>query len=139
MSRILVTFAVFAWMAVPSMALAGAADPATGLDVPTASSVPAPVSLASITALGVKGENVSLASTSDTGVKGNDNSFSPSLNSAGRKVAFYSEATNLDPLDLDFTTDIYMKNLATGDITLASTSTGGTKSNGSSVFPDLAA
>ena len=79
-----------------------------------------------------------LASTSDVGIKDNGSSQSVSLNNRGKKVAFTSTSTNLDPLDLDATSDIYMKNLATADIQLVSTSTGGTKANGLNAFPDLA-
>ncbi len=82
--------------------------------------------------------NIILASTSDVGVKGNGYSLAPSLARLGKKLAFYSTSTNLDPLDVDLTADIYLKNLATGDIRLVSTSTGGTKGNGYSSEPSLA-
>ena len=81
---------------------------------------------------------ITLASTSSTGIKGNDDSFTPSLNGDGLAVAFGSVATNLDPGDADATPDIYVKDLTTGDLTLASTSDGGaTKGDGSSVDPSL--
>ena len=62
----------------------------------------------------------SLASTSDIGVKANNTSFQESLSADGTRVAFYSHATNLDPLDVDIIADIYVKDLSTGDIVLAS-------------------
>ncbi len=80
-----------------------------------------------------------LASTSDTGVKGNGISADPSLPATGRKVAFSSEATNLDPADTDNVSDVYVKDLVTGDITLASTSDTGVHSDGTSVDAQLSA
>lgn len=70
-----------------------------------------------------------LASTSDTGVKGNSGSYDPVISSDGMKMAFWSYAANLDPLDSDIYSDVYVKNLVTGDITLASTSDAGVKGN----------
>jgi hypothetical protein len=85
--------------------------------------------------------DITLASTSDRGIKGNDDSghtFSPddigsgpnSLSADGTKVAFTSLATNFDPRDRDEWSDIYVKDVVTGDITLASTSDSGIKQNG---------
>jgi hypothetical protein len=76
--------------------------------------------------------DITLASTSDTGVKGNDRSDAPSLSRTGGRVAFYSEATNVDPADTDSLLDIYVKDLASGNITLASTSDTAVKGNGHS-------
>jgi len=73
-----------------------------------------------------------LASTSDTGVKANRRSFNPWLSADGTKVAFISTATNLDPADRDSFDDVYVKDLVTGDITLASTSDEGVKGNSGS-------
>jgi hypothetical protein len=76
--------------------------------------------------------DIALASTSDSGTKANGKSFAPSLSADGTRVAFFSEATNLDPLDTDTGEDIYVKNLSTGDIALASTSDAGVKANNAS-------
>ncbi len=86
----------------------------------------------------VTGE-ISLASTSDTGVKGNNESREPSLSADGTKVAFFSGATNLDPADTDKNLDVYVKDLVTGNITLASTSDTGVKANHDSWDPSLSA
>ena len=83
--------------------------------------------------------DLTLASTSDAGVKGNATSTEPSLSAVGTKVAFYSSATNLDPADTDGVLDVYVKDLTTGDLTLASTSDAGVKGNGSSFKPALSA
>ncbi len=60
--------------------------------------------------------NLTLASTSDTGIKGNDLSSFGTLSADGTKVAFNSVATNLDPIDTDTLSDVYVKDLVTGDI-----------------------
>jgi hypothetical protein len=78
-----------------------------------------------------------LASASDAGVKGNGDSDAPELLSDGTAVAFQSDADNLDPDDVDDTVDVYIKDLTTGDVVLASTSDSGVKGNGYSGFPSL--
>jgi Tol biopolymer transport system component len=81
-----------------------------------------------------------LASTSDAGVKGNAHSRQPSLSADGTIVAFDSYATNLDPADTDsLVQDVYVKNLSSGDITLASTSDTGVKGDALSGRPSLSA
>jgi hypothetical protein len=70
-----------------------------------------------------------LASTSDTGIKGNRDSAFEVISADGTKIAFWSRANNLDPADRDSYEDVYVKDLVTGDITLASTSDDGVKSN----------
>ena len=83
--------------------------------------------------------DITLVSTADAGIKANSHSYEPSLSADGTKVAFYSEATNLDPADTDATSDIYVKDLVTGDITLASTTVTGAKGNVNSYQPSLSA
>ena len=75
--------------------------------------------------------DISLASTLDSGVKSNDSSFGPQLSADGTTVAFWSHATNLDPADTEVDEDAYVKNLATGDITLANTTDDGVRGGGS--------
>ena len=83
---------------------------------------------------------IALASTSDEGVKGDNASYNPYLSRDGTKVAFRSGATNLDPLDRDRKQDVYVKDMATGDLVLASTTSGNdTKGNGASGNPALSA
>ena len=77
--------------------------------------------------------DIALASTSDTGDQGQRRQQQPSLSANGTRVAFHSFATNLDPADTDGIVDVYVKDLMTGDIDLASTSDTGTKGNDSSV------
>jgi Tol biopolymer transport system component len=89
-------------------------------------------------ALAAPGE-LSLASTSDSGTKGNGNSIDASSSADGTKVAFSSISSNLDPADTDTLSDIYVKDLVTGDTTLVSTSDGGVKGNGASDEPFVSA
>ena len=71
--------------------------------------------------------DLSLASAADDGTKGNGDSSRPSLSADGRRVAFGSTATNLDPADLDECEDLFVKDVVTGDLILASTTAAGTK------------
>jgi uncharacterized repeat protein (TIGR01451 family) len=84
--------------------------------------------------------DIILASTSDAGVKGNSASVVPSISADGTKVAFYSFANNLEPAaDGDFIPDVYVKDLITGDIRVASTSDAGVKGNRDSLVPSISA
>jgi Tol biopolymer transport system component len=82
---------------------------------------------------------IGLVSTADDGTKGNGVSFRPHLSADGTTVVFQSEATNLDPADTDPASDVYVKDLVTGQISLASTADDGTKGNGVSELPALSA
>nr|MBA3553116.1 PD40 domain-containing protein [Actinomycetota bacterium] len=82
--------------------------------------------------------DITLASTSDSRVKGDGGSVTPTISGNGSAVAFHSVATNLDPVDTDAISDVYVKEVGTGDITLASLSEDGRKGNGSSLAPSLA-
>lgn len=81
--------------------------------------------------------NVQVVSTSDRGVKGNGISFDPVISADGRRVAFASSSTNLDPADRDARPDIHVKDLQTGDIALASTTADGVHADGVSGRPAL--
>jgi hypothetical protein len=83
--------------------------------------------------------DIRLASTSDSGVKANQSSWTPAISADGTKVAFLSQANNLDPADTDTVADIYVKDLTTGDIALANTSDTGIKANWLSQDPYLSA
>jgi uncharacterized repeat protein (TIGR01451 family) len=80
---------------------------------------------------------LTLASANDAGVKANSDSFSPTISVNGRWVAFRSTATNLDPGDGDAISDVYVKDLSTGNVMLASTGGTGTKGDGDSFWPSL--
>ncbi len=63
--------------------------------------------------------------------EGNDNSFVPAIFPDGSKVAFSSEATNLVAGDTNGTQDVFVKDLATGVVTLVSTGANGQGDGGS--------
>ena len=62
-----------------------------------------------------------------SGPNGQGNGFSlrPSLSANGTKVAFDSFATNLVAGDTNEVTDVFVKDLTTGAVTLASLGAGG--------------
>jgi hypothetical protein len=70
-----------------------------------------------------------LASTSDAGVKSNTNCFDPQISGDGTVVVFDSNATNLDAGDTDSLSDVYWKDLETGEMRLVSAAASGVKGN----------
>ena len=74
-------------------------------------------------------------STASDGGQSDNGSYAPVFSSDGTKVAFYSDADNLVPGDTNGSTDIFVKNLSTGVITLVSTSASGAQADGSSSAP----
>ena len=82
---------------------------------------------------------LTLVSTNAGGNKGNSSSYVPSISADGKKVAFETYASNFDPRDADTGLDVYVKDLTTGSITLASTTTSGEKGNLGSYFPGISA
>jgi Tol biopolymer transport system component len=70
-----------------------------------------------------------LVSSSEGGTPADAPSRSPSISGDGTRVAFTSRA-NLDPADWDYNDDVYIKNVKTGDLTLASTTDSGKKPEG---------
>jgi uncharacterized repeat protein (TIGR01451 family) len=72
---------------------------------------------------------VTLVSADATGVPGNGTSLYPMFSPDGSKVAFNSIATNLAPGSASGNSEVYVKNLATGAITLVSTDASGAAAN----------
>lgn len=81
---------------------------------------------------------LALASTSSTGVHANGASANASLSADGRFVAFQSDASNLVAGDTNTASDVFIKDLLTGQLTLVSTGGAGA-ANGASAFPSLSA
>ena len=83
---------------------------------------------------------ISRASGAD-GPKGSGPSSGGSLSSDGRYVAFQSSAANLDPADTDQTSDVYVRDLETGQLLLVSRAGGaaGPKGDGPSSAGSLSA
>jgi Tol biopolymer transport system component len=80
-----------------------------------------------------------LASANAAGVASNGGSLVPSVSADGSLVAFFSDATNLHPADTDPGSDVFVKNLRTGELILASSTPGGTKGDGDSRVPVISA
>ncbi len=77
------------------------------------------------------------ASTSASGVEGNNSSFDAAISAAGRFVAFTSFAFNLTPGDRNTATDVYVKDLQTGAVVMASSDSSGISSVGGSAQPTI--
>ena len=81
-----------------------------------------------------------LVSTLDSGPKANEGSYAPVMSTDGSTVAFASFATTLDPRDASAVdSDVYAKNMTTGEMSLVSTSDDDIKGNGTSETPSVTA
>jgi uncharacterized repeat protein (TIGR01451 family) len=80
-----------------------------------------------------------LASATATGAASDGEALVPSVSGDGSKVAFFSTATNLHPADADDGPDVYVKDVPTGEVILASRTAGGAKANGESRQPAISA
>jgi uncharacterized repeat protein (TIGR01451 family) len=80
-----------------------------------------------------------LASASATGAPSDGEALVPSVSADGAMAAFFSTATNLHPADTDAGSDVYVKNVRTGAVILASRAAGGAKGNGDSRLPVVSA
>jgi hypothetical protein len=82
---------------------------------------------------------IRIVSTNANGVLGNDASYNASVSADGNVVAFESLANNLVANDSNFTSDIFVKNLITGAVVNASTSSDGMAANSYSTAGKLSA
>lgn len=82
---------------------------------------------------------VVLVSTNAAGDQANSGSFDPVISDNHRVVAFVSFASNLVPDDPDGGTNVFAKNLWTGEVVLVSASAGGEKGNAASLGPSISA
>ncbi len=73
-----------------------------------------------------------LVSSSSSGVSGNRSSVLGSISADGNEVVFTSIATNLDSIDSTGQKSVYIKNLATGTLSLVSKGVGNRSGNGPS-------
>ena len=76
---------------------------------------------------------VTRVSVAEDGSEANGSSYNPRFSPDGSKVVFWSYANNLGPDDSNYYADVYIKDLATGDVTLVSSASDGSASNGDSV------
>jgi Tol biopolymer transport system component len=67
-----------------------------------------------------------LASADALGVQGNEDSYDAKISRDGQRLLFVSQASNLGPVDLNTTPDVYLKDLATGAVVRVSVGMGGT-------------
>jgi Tol biopolymer transport system component len=81
----------------------------------------------------------SLVSIDSAGAQGNGGSYSPSLSADGRFVAFWSEASNLVPVDANGTRDIFVRDRQSGRTSLVSVDSTGAQANGESLSPSISA
>jgi hypothetical protein len=79
------------------------------------------------------------ASISSAGVQANDESFSPSISSSGRFVAFRSDATNLVANDTNNNSDIFVRDRTLGFTERVSVDSDGDQANGDSILPAISA
>jgi Tol biopolymer transport system component len=73
------------------------------------------------------------------GEEGDGDSFVPSLSSDGRYMAFGSRATNLVPGDVNGRGDVFVRDLQTGTIVLASVDSAGVQGDDESLYAALSA
>lgn len=71
------------------------------------------------------------------GAQGDGGSGGPSVSADGRYVAFESGATNLVPGDLNGFSDIFIKDMVTGSLTLVSVDSNGLQAAGDSYAPSI--
>ncbi len=86
---------------------------------------------------GDPGYVIQRASADGNGIPGNDYSWSPSVSGDGRFVAFYSKASNLVPGDTNQVSDVFVKDLETGEITRVSVDSSGAQGNKGSAHPSI--
>jgi Tol biopolymer transport system component len=70
-------------------------------------------------------------------VPGNSASFGPSISDNGRYAAFASAATNLVPSDINSAADVFVRDLATDNVTLVSVASNGAQGNSNSSAPQV--
>jgi hypothetical protein len=86
---------------------------------------------------------VTLVSASAAGVAANNGgpngNYDPVFSADGKKVYFESDSTNLVAGDTNGQSDIFVKDLTTGAISIVSTSAAGVQGNGGSYYPVVSA
>jgi len=82
---------------------------------------------------------LTMVSTASNGTQGNGASDRASLSGDGQKILFQSDATNLVSGDNNQATDIFMKDLGSGQTTLVSTNAAGVQSDKASDSPSISA
>jgi Tol biopolymer transport system component len=78
-------------------------------------------------------------SVSSAGAEGNNASYDPSISADGRFVAFHSDASNLVAGDGNGTSDVFVRDRATGKTRRVSVSSAGAEGNGDSYASSISA
>jgi hypothetical protein len=82
---------------------------------------------------------VQRVSVASDGTQGNGHSWSPSISTDGRYVAFYSYASNLVPGDTNGRSDVFVHDRVTGQTTRVSVASDGSQGNGDSFVGSISA
>jgi Tol biopolymer transport system component len=82
---------------------------------------------------------VSRVSVGPNAAQANEASSGPSISADGQKIVFHSDASNLVPGDTNGVTDIYMRDLGSGQTTRVSVAADGTGADKSSRSPSISA
>jgi Tol biopolymer transport system component len=83
--------------------------------------------------------SVARVSVADSGSPANGNSYRPAVSHDGRYIAFESDANNLLSSDTNNVRDIFVRDMQTGLLLLASTSTSANQGNAAAENPSLSA
>jgi Tol biopolymer transport system component len=96
---------------------------------------------ASVFLRNVEGDTTSLVSRADggSGANANGTAFDPSISADGDRIAFVSSATNLDAVDAESSTDIFVRDRSASDTLVASVSGLGPPGDGPDGHPAIAA
>ena len=85
------------------------------------------------------GGTTTRVSTAADGTEGGGHSVNPTISADGRHVAFESRASNLVAADTNGVSDVFVKDIVTGEIERVSVGSGGGEAAGSSIRPSLSA
>src|SRR5215472_2918439 len=97
--------------------------------------LPSPTHVTNVLVKNLTNQAVTLASADVNGVEGNGDSNWPVFSPDGTGVVFASSASNLLAGSVTLGSQIYVKNLQTGVVTLASADANGVAGNGLSLYP----
>ncbi|MBI5845303.1 MAG: PD40 domain-containing protein [Deltaproteobacteria bacterium] len=80
-----------------------------------------------------------LISKNSAGEQGDDASLYPAISADGRYIAFTSFASNLVPVDINGSADVFLHDTQTGVTSLVSKDSSGSQGNGDSGYPSISA
>ncbi len=80
---------------------------------------------------------ITVCSANEAGTAGNERSFHPAISADGRYIAFASHASNLVLNDSNQVTDVFLKDMDTGALTMCSASPHKGQANGISQCPSI--